>query len=284
MLISNPNNLPEVLVRAATGDYVRNMSPERMSVTDLINPPLIRALKLKHWNDIIEVVDDMAWSLFGKAFHDLMDKFAPLGSTSEYKIEHYFKPFLLVGQPDVHAGGILDDYKVTSVWSFMFGDKPEWEAQLNTYAWLLSMRKVQISELRIIAILRDWVKTKAMQADYPKSPFHVSLVPLWDINKQAQYIGERIKAHLDPKECSKEEKWQREDSWAILSPGVKRARRVLSTENEAILWATDNMKGKYEIKKRDGERIRCKFYCPVRAFCEYAKDLDDGEIGAESSL
>lgn len=270
MKVLNPNNLPEVLVMAAIGDYTRHPDADkRMSVTDLINPPLIRSLKLRYWGEIEETVDDMAWSLFGKAFHDLMNKYAPPGSSSEFKIEHFFDPYIIIGQPDVHKGGILDDYKVTSVFSFAFGDKPEWEAQLNVYAWLLRMKSVQISELRVIAILRDWVKTKAIQHDYPKSPFHVVNIPLWDIERQTKYIEDRIKAHQNPKECTPEEKWQREDSYAVKSPGVKKARRVLATEEEAILWAADNMKGKYEIEKRDGEKIRCKFYCSARNFCPY---------------
>jgi hypothetical protein len=282
MKILNPNFLPDVLVRAAVGDYIRNPDANRrMSVTDLINPPLIRSLKLKHWDEIEQNIDDMAWSLFGKAFHDLMNKYAPPGASSEYKIEHYFDPYVIIGQPDVHKGGILDDYKVTSVWSFAFGDKPEWEAQLNVYAWLLAMKSVQISELRIIAILRDWVKTKSMQHDYPNSPFHVVNIPLWDINKQAHYVGERVAMHQNPKECTPEDKWQREDSYAVKSVGVKKARRVLATEEEAILWATDNMKGKYEIEKRDGEKIRCKFYCPARTFCPYNKETES-EVGAEA--
>jgi hypothetical protein len=270
MKINNPNNLPEVLVRAAVGDYIRTGDPLRMSVTDLINPPLIRKLKLEHWDELEENVDDMAWSLFGKAFHSLMDKYAPEDAVTEYKIEHFFKPFTIVGQPDVHRGGILDDYKVTSVWSFAFG-KPEWEEQLNVYAWLLTMKSIQISELRIIAILRDWVKTKVMQHDYPISPFHVVQVPLWDINRQARYIGDRIKAHLDPAECTPNEKWQREETYAVCSPSVKKARRVLSTEDEAIAWAVANMKGPYEIKKRLGQRVRCVLYCPVRSFCQFNK-------------
>ena len=33
------------------------------------------------------------------------------------------------------------DYKVTSVWSLLLGEKPEWEKQLNTYAWLIEKNK-----------------------------------------------------------------------------------------------------------------------------------------------
>ena len=277
MIITNPNNLPDVLIKAAFGDQTRVANPERMSVTDLINPPLIRHLKLKHWNQLSEDIDDLAWSLFGKAFHDLMHKYSSPCAMSEYKIEHKFGPYTLVGQPDVHLDGILDDYKVTSVWSFIYGDKPEWEQQLNIYSWLLSTKNIQTNELRIIAILRDWVKTKIFTTNYPKSAFHVINLPMWTINDQVRFIGDRIKAHQNPVECTSDEKWQRETKYAVVVPGIKKAKRVLDTEQEAMEWINAQKKGNYEITMRLGETIRCNYYCPVRGFCEYAKKESTNE-------
>ena len=282
MRVLNPNNLPEVLVRAVTGDYDRTPKENRMSVTDLINPPMIRHLKLKNWDRLEENVDDLAWSLFGKAFHDLMDRYAPDPYQSEYKLEYYVEPYTLVGQPDVHFGGVLDDYKVTSVFSFILGDKPEWESQLNVYAWLLGKHSIPINRIRIIAILRDWQKQKSMvEPDYPKSPFHVVDVPLWTPERAEEYIKERIRMHQELLECTPEDKWQRETTWAVMKPAAKRATRVLDTRELAEAWVKDN-KGEFEIVERPGEKTRCRFYCGARGVCpynDYNKGEEDGQVG-----
>lgn len=275
MRINNPNNLPDVLVRAAIGDYDRRPNPNRMSVTDLINPPMIRHLKIKHWDDIEVDIDDLAWALFGKAFHDLMHRYSG-PAISEEKIEQQIGSLVLVGQPDVHLDGVLDDYKVTSVWSFIYGDKPEWESQLNIYRYLLFAKGILITEARIIAILRDWVKTKKVQPDYPRSPFHVADIPLWPIPTTLEYINKRLVAHAELELCTPDDKWQRDTTYAVIGDGKKKASRVLDSEEAAQEWATANMKGKYDIVLRRGERIRCGFYCLVKDVCPYSKEADDG--------
>lgn len=69
----------------------------------------------------------------------------------------------------------LIDYKVTSVWSVIFG-KIEWERQLNCYAYLceqnyhevftpFSKEKKQVNKLNICAILRDWNRREVGQKD-----------------------------------------------------------------------------------------------------------------------
>ena len=283
MRILNPHNLPEVLVRAVTGDYDRTPKENRMSVTDLINPPMMRHFKLKHWDELVENVDDLAWSLFGKAFHDLMDRYAPDPAQSEYKLEYYVEPYTLVGQPDVHSGGVLDDYKVTSCYSFILGDQKSWENQLNVYAWLLGKHNIPINRIRIIAILRDWQKQKAIQPDYPNSPFHVVEVPLWTEERAAEYIKERIRMHQELLECTPEDKWQKETTWAVVKPGAHRATRVLETKEQAIEFINKSTPATHRdalyIEERPGEKSRCKFYCPARKVCVYNKEevKEDGE-------
>ena len=62
----------------------------------------------------------------------------------------------------------VSDYKVTSVWSVIYG-KEEWVNQLNCYAWLVRQAKgLSVTKLRIIAILRDWQRRRAEESgDYP---------------------------------------------------------------------------------------------------------------------
>jgi len=72
---------------------------------------------------------------------------------------------LQVVDPD---GIHIKDYKTTSVWAVM-NDKPEWEQQLNIYAWLVQKNKqVPIKSLQIVGILKDWSKREAeRKPEYP---------------------------------------------------------------------------------------------------------------------
>jgi hypothetical protein len=169
---------------------------------------------------------------------------------------------------------VLDDYKVTSCYSFVYGDKPEWEAQLNVYAFLLGKHNIPINRIRIIAILRDWQKQKSViEPDYPKSPFHVVDVPLWVPERTEEYILKRIRMHQELLECTPEDKWQRETTYAVMKPGAKRATRVLETKEAAIEYINNYTPPTYRdalfITERPGERTRCRFYCPARGVCEF---------------
>ena len=83
------------------------------------------------------------------------------------------------------------DYKVTSVWSVIYG-KPEWENQLNCYAYLVSKTK-QRRQFKICAILRDWNRRDAeKKEDYPKAPIVFVDIPLWDKNKTEAYIKKEL--------------------------------------------------------------------------------------------
>ena len=271
MKITNPNGLPECLVRSVSPDPNKVIDPHRMSITDLINPPMIRYLRQQHHGEMEERVDDMVWMMLGTAFHSWVEKFSP--DNAEVKIEYEFAGFTIVGIVDLIEGRTVCDYKVTSTYSFLLGEKPEWEAQLNCYAWLLAQRDQKIDGLKIIAILRDWQASKAKyDSKYPQSAIMQHKVKLWSEKKQEQYVQDRIEAHkrrlgCAPRACTNEEMWYKGDTFAVKVQGVRSAKRVLSTETEAQEWAEKNIKGKFEIEFRQGEYNRCKSYCSVRNFC-----------------
>ena len=77
-------------------------------------------------------------------------------------------------------------------------DKPEWEKQLNCYAYLVRKNKERaVSKLQIVAILRDWSRRKAMtEKDYPKSQVIMVDVPLWEFEQQEAYLETRISISL----------------------------------------------------------------------------------------
>lgn len=285
MRITNRHNLPEAIVRAVA--ETRRPVPERFSATHLVGPPLIRQLLIKHWDELEEDASDRLWLLLGKSIHAILDTGAPPDAFAE---EKFVLPApgsqnneVISCVSDIYKNGIIRDYKITSVYAFLLGSKPEWEAQLNIYAWAWRQSNYPVKELWIDALLRDWSKTKSLsENDYPPIPFQSVRITLWSSQHQQDYVEQRLKLHrAEAVECTPEEKWERPTTYAVMKKGKKRALRVLDSGNAAIDWCRANghaeapdigYKPGISVVERKGECTRCKLYCPVRSFCPYNKE------------
>lgn len=281
MIIKNPNNLPQALVLAAKDDGGHSYVPNRISVTDLIGSPWLRSLKLKHGGEVEVDVEDMTWLLLGKAFHLLMDTYSPSEHTSEQKIEVPVGGTTIVGVPDAHGDGCLYDYKVTSVWSLILGEKKEWEQQLNCYRWLLSQKGINIEKIQIIAILKDHIMRKAVESDYPKKPLIAVDIPMWSLEETEEYIMSRLEAHKEITPCTTEERWSKPTTYAVKMKNVKTAKRVLPSHDEAAEWMVNNIKDikNAHIEERPGEDSKCLRYCNYAKWCIHNKYKDDPAAG-----
>jgi hypothetical protein len=220
-------------------------------------------------------VDDFILSGFGTAWHQYLSKFIPEARVySEQTLQMECEGTIISGTPDVRSSaGAIDDYKVTSAWSFVFA-KPEWEQQLNVYSLLAESNGFPISRLTIHAFLRDWSARNAMlyKPDYPDRPFYSVSIPLWSMERRKQFVQERLADHNNGlRPCTPEERWQRETTWAVMKQGTKRALRVLDTEREALTWLNSHTSNKenVHIECRPGACRRCEDYCFVRSVCEF---------------
>ena len=73
--------------------------------------------------------------------------------------------------------------------------------------------------------------------------------------------------------CTDTERWYTGDKYAVYrNVGDKRAALVADTEQEAHDFITNKCGGAGEIQVRKGESLKCKYYCRVSKFCEYAKE------------
>ncbi len=243
MKITNNYNIPESIYQALKDEI--EPSIEKLHITTLINPPYMHYLKIRHWNEIEEDASERLWALLGTAVHYVLEKYSPENSVAENRIEIKRDGFILTGKSDLYHNGVISDYKVTSVWSFLYGDKKDWEQQLNCYAWLYRETGLEVKDIEINAILRDWQKSR-VNYDYPPIPFLRKKIRLWSKQEQDEYISNRLNLYnhiksslqfneppiLDDCFCSEEERWARVDK-----KGIK-------------------------------TYIRCQDYCPVRSFCE----------------
>lgn len=284
MKITNRHNLPWALVRAAQRDnYSRGES--RKSVTQLISPPRIDLLRERHSGEMSTDLVDKIWSMLGSAVHHLLEQGAAEGHTPEERLFTTIGGWVISGQVDVqHDDGVpgIIDYKVTSVWSVMF-DKPEWEQQLNAYAYLVWAAKgIKIEKLQICAILRDWRRSDAdKDPTYPQQPIQLVDVALWSEDEQAAWLAERVALHQaattaiefgeELPRCTDDERWIRASKWAVFKPGGKRATKVVDNEEDARAEA-ERVGG--TVQQRGGEPKRCTGnYCGVRDWCsQWAED------------
>jgi hypothetical protein len=300
MKITNNFGMPQPFVDFAINDKYSKGKAD-ISVTTLIDSPKIRLMKEKHDHEIEVDAVDMVWALFGTAVHSVLENSKQSEDIiTEERLYSTISGWVLSGAVDrqeIEDNNItIVDYKVTSVWSVIYG-KPEWENQLNCYAYLVNDKhafsKSKVTNLKICAILRDWNRRDAeRKPDYPQAPIVFVDIPLWDHEKSSKYIINRMALHQEAQIlhdmhgdlglCSDEDTWKKPDTWAVKKKGQKRALRVLDTEkdaNEYIEWhnKTDDAyikKTNLEIEFRGGEYTRCGNYCSVADFCKQKKERE----------
>lgn len=290
MKITNKHGVPETLVSLANKQYY-SKGKANYSVTEIISPPRIQRLRMRHNDEMEQDVADMLWQLLGSALHVVAERGEHPDYITEERLNASVDGIILSGAIDIQKftpqGIIITDYKFTSAWALR-QDKFEWEAQQNIYAWLVNkVKEKPVVGVQICALIRDWSRREAsVKADYPQAPIQVIDLPQWDLERTEAYIKERITLHMDSKVqddwgedlplCSAEERWVRGDAWAVMREGKKRASKVCETEEEAKeVMASIPEKEKPYIEKRAGEAIRCTGdFCGVSKWCnQYQESL-----------
>lgn len=275
MKYTNNYGLPAPLVTAIQNDPYDSVGD--ISVTSLVAAPRRYQLE-KRYDELITVdVSDCIFLLLGSAIHSILERAA----TDDYLVEERMlvdvNGWKISGKPDLlDSNKTLSDYKTTSVYAFMLGDKPEWEAQLNLYRFIFEQQGFEVTSAQIVAILKDFSKGRSQSdPNYPQAPALVVPIPLWPIGDTTEYVEQRVKIHQEASElddhelppCTDEERWCRPD-WIIQKPGAKRATRRYNSEEEAkTAYYTEYDNGNYEVCKRPGKNTRCASYCRAAPFC-----------------
>lgn len=290
MKVTNVHNVPQPLVTLAEGRYYSKGKSD-YSVTELMSPPRVQRLRSQRDEDMEQDVSQMLWPLLGSALHVVMERGETEGWTSEERLFLEIDGVVISGAIDLQQntpdGIVIVDYKFTSAWAVM-NDKIEWEQQLNVYKWLVErVKKTPVKALRICALIRDFNRHDTGRAGYPQSPIHMVEIPMWDPVKAETYVRERLEMHRNSKlaadfgeplpECSPEERWMSETTYAVKREGRKTAIRVFKTIEEATELA---QKEKGYVETRLGEPKRCTGnYCGVAEWCDqYQAELNDAVV------
>lgn len=288
MKITNLYNLPESLMDAckAFQKKYEDGKTTKLSVTDLLKPALMRRLEKEFDDEVTEDLTDRIWSLTGQALHEVLSKGKQENTLTEERLTATFQGVEISGQPDIYfASGLIQDYKFTNVWKIIFGDFEDWILQLNIYRLLLIQNGFDVNKLEVIAVLRDWVKSKVYTDNYPRCQVKVIDLDLLPLPEIILYLNERITFHLDTESmpidkieiCSLKERWHNPDKFALMKKGRKTAVKLFDNEEQCKRAMIDDPN--FYIEARKGEDKRCKDYCRVSRFCPYYKKILEEQNG-----
>lgn len=212
MKITNKFGFPKALVDAVANDPYSKGDAD-YSATELIGPPRIRALKLKHESELVEDVSDRIWSLFGQITHLILERANKTGIAEK----RYFCELMgkkISAQIDVLDDGVLTDYKTTTVWKFMSNKPipPEYEQQMNIQRYLLSKNNIDVEKLQVVGLLRDWSESQMKRnKNYPSTNIAKMEIPIWTDRLTEEFIKQRIRLHelslIRLPECTVDETW-----------------------------------------------------------------------------
>lgn len=286
-MLTNKMNLPQPFVDAATSHH--EYKPNRYSVTEVLGGTCEAVLKRRHAGESTEDVSDRLWAVLGSAVHKVLEM-------SQSAPEQHQEQWLCVKVGDYELSGIFDlydestgtvtDWKVTSVYTVLFGDFDKWRKQTLAYCWMLRQKGHDAHKGQIVAMLRDHQQRKAKtEKDYPPHPvFTIE----WDFTEEdfeqieddiVYWFARVINQEKTPDDkllpCSPDQRWHRPDKWAVMEKGRKKALRVLDSEDAAREWAIgkgiDPTDTHYYLEYREGEDTRCQSYCSVAQFCPYGR-------------
>jgi len=285
--ITNKHNIPHEVYEALAAQHYDSGESD-YSVTTLLKPPQMVQLERRHSDELTEDAMDRCWSIFGEAVHNIFERNAHEDATVEQRLYVDILDRKVGGKFDNYRDETISDFKVTSAWTLVYGSRiEEWTAQLNIYAYILAQNGYPVSRLRVICVLRDWDKNRALaDSKYPQTPIQVIPLTLWTEGKQLQFLHRKMLVHIGAEDipdkdlslgfrCYPDEMWEQPNKWAVMKEGRKSAVRVFDTEEEA--WQHMN-EAKYEdarymsVVKRPGKRTRCSDYCSVRDYCQQWKE------------
>ncbi len=321
MKFTNKLGFPQAIADAVKNDPY-SPGDSDITATQLISPPQQVALR-KHCKDVIvEDVSDRIYALMGQAIHVVLER-ANITGIAEKRVYANIDGWVIGGafdsiaivEVDTETGSewVLQDYKQMSIYEVIYGLRPEKTQQLNILDWLLKQNQREdrtyppVSRLEVVGIFRDWSKPEAgrrkLQGDetYPQHQVGIYPIERWDEDRQLAFVNIRLGLHRAADEirnagkigslpeCSDNERWASETTYALIKEGRQKALKVENSEDKLIRWGIEKghidefeekdekafkFKKGISIETRPGENRRCENYCDVAQFCNQWARLD----------
>ena len=186
------------------------------------------------------------------------------------------------GKFDMVLEGRLNDFKSTSVYTFMSGshDK-DYCLQGSIYKWL-NPEKITSDFIRINFIFTDWQSQLAQRGGgYPQKKLAYKDIPLLGSAETEQFINKKL-ALIEryenlPEdqipECTDEELWRTAPVFKYFSnPSASRATKNFDNQAEANRYWMVEKGGKGIVKVFLGSPRRCQ-YCNAAPICNQRKEM-----------
>lgn len=197
-------------------------NPDVISTTQFLKSIREYILTKRHYSEIEVEASDTIWRLFGSAVHSVLEsaKLTPL-QEERLTVNMGLAFGNVSGKYDIVENNKIKDFKVTSVWTTIFGSREDdYTKQLSINRYLYyKVKGITLDDSgSIITIYRDWFES-GMKRDkggkYPKSPITETEYKLMSFDDTEQFIISTIKkvkmAEVLPDselpECSNEERW-----------------------------------------------------------------------------
>lgn len=188
------------------------------------------------------------------------------------------------GKFDLIADGIIQDFKSTSAYSWVYGGRmDDYQRQLSLYRWL-NPEKVTEDYGIINYIFTDWQKATAKQnPKYPQKRIEEQRIPLLDPEECQQWVEHRLRLleqfwdapEKEMPRCTDEELWRSEPAYKYYKDASKtdgRSTKNFTSLTEANKHMATIGKGLGIVKTIPGEVKRCK-YCMAFPICEQRKRM-----------
>jgi len=200
----------------------------------------------------------------------------------EQRVEKTIDDFIISGQYDLVLDGVLNDFKSTSVWTYIFDSSADsYIKQGSIYKWL-SPDKITDDYININYIFTDWSAAKAREKkDYPQFKAVTKKYNLWSIEETENWIRNKLatyKLHLNTPqeglpECTDEELWATEETFKYYKNPNKldRSTKNFKTMDEALIRKSED--GDIGIIKTVPGQVKHCPYCPVVDICTQAERM-----------
>ena len=314
---ANVSEVPLALgVFLASDYYDHDNTPNTISTTTLLKPlrQIILPTRMPPGEGLVNLADMMS-NRIGTAVHDgierawlsnykvamaamgypqkVIDRVVinpPPGASNDGVIPIYLEQRLkkllgkwtITGKFDFVGEGRVQDFKTTSVWSYMNQVNADKQTlQGSIYRWL-DPKLITQDEMDIHHIFMDW-KQGMVKTDpkYPPQRFKKQVFPLLSVQETGQFIQRKVdlidKHWTSPEDqippCEDEELWRSEPVFKYYKNPDKTARSTKnfdSMHDARLRFIEDGSVG--FIKEVPGQVTACK-YCPAFAICTQKDQL-----------
>lgn len=287
-MLTNVLNLPQPFVDAATSNY--KPKDKRYSVTRVLGGTCESILLKRHHDELEGDVADQVWAIFGSAVHKILEESKETDSQlkENWVSAEVGNGYTISGIFDLYDDDTktVTDYKTCVSWKIIYGEFDDWRKQTLAYCWILRKMGFNAQKGEIVALIKDHNQRKAkFEPDYPKYPvFKVSWEftddDFMEIEREindwfAMVEQEEKKPDDELTPCNEKQRWHKDDKYAVMKKGAKRAVKLYDDAQSAELRvAEENKKAKknmYYVEFRRGEDSKCEGYCSVAQFCPYYK-------------